>query len=132
MHELIKGGEATAASKPNNELSNVVVAAAEDALLFPHEDDIEAGLRNAPNTPQEKEEAPAAHGPRLVSLDVFRGFTVAVTFIPGMRTGSDVELQCSTEATFSMLAERLRKYYTLLFRCSCCATATREPCWSPR
>ncbi|KAJ8475998.1 hypothetical protein OPV22_019725 [Ensete ventricosum] len=81
MHELIKGGEATAASKPNNELSNVVVAAAEDALLFPHEDDIEAGLRNAPNTPQEKEEAPAAHGPRLVSLDVFRGFTVALMIL---------------------------------------------------
>lgn len=83
MYELIKGDEATAPSKPNNELSNVV-AAADNALLSPHEDDIEAGVRNATNTPQEKEEAPAARGSRLVSLDVFRGLTVAVspTFLP--------------------------------------------------
>ncbi|THU49406.1 hypothetical protein C4D60_Mb06t09240 [Musa balbisiana] len=77
MYELIKGDEATAPSKPNNELSNVV-AAADNALLSPHEDDIEAGVRNATNTPQEKEEAPAARGSRLVSLDVFRGLTVAL------------------------------------------------------
>ncbi|CAD5177644.1 unnamed protein product [Musa acuminata subsp. malaccensis] len=77
MYELIKGDEATTPSTPNNELSNVV-AAADNALLSPHEDDIEAGVRNATNTPQEKEEAPAARGSRLVSLDVFRGFTVAL------------------------------------------------------
>ncbi|CAD5171788.1 unnamed protein product, partial [Musa acuminata subsp. malaccensis] len=76
MYELIKGEEATAAAEPESKISVIAVAAA-DALLSPRKADIEAG---GPEAPAEKEAPPANRNrePRLVSLDVFRGLTVAL------------------------------------------------------
>ncbi|CAL9753605.1 unnamed protein product [Musa acuminata subsp. burmannicoides] len=76
MYELIKGEEATAAAEPDSKISVIAVAAA-DALLSPRKADIEAG---GPEAPAEKEAPPTnrSREPRLVSLDVFRGLTVAL------------------------------------------------------
>ncbi|XP_018681703.2 uncharacterized protein LOC103985577 isoform X3 [Musa acuminata AAA Group] len=76
MYELIKGEEATAAAEPESKISVIAVAAA-DALLSPRKADIEAG---GPEASAEKELPPANRNrePRLVSLDVFRGLTVAL------------------------------------------------------
>ncbi|CAL9753418.1 unnamed protein product [Musa acuminata subsp. burmannicoides] len=75
MYELIKGEEATAAAEPESKISVIAVAAG-DALLSPRKADIEAG---GPEAPAEKEAPPTnrSREPRLVSLDVFRGLTVA-------------------------------------------------------
>ncbi|KAJ8504953.1 hypothetical protein OPV22_005839 [Ensete ventricosum] len=77
MYELIKGDEAAAEAEPDSKISVIAVAAAADALLSPGKADIEAGGQEAP---AEKEAPPAnrSRRPRLVSLDVFRGLTVAL------------------------------------------------------
>lgn len=69
VYELIAAADngTTAAADPNHKALSVVADSDEDALRSAHRD-LESGA----------EFAPLKRAPRLVSLDVFRGLTVAV------------------------------------------------------
>ncbi|URE42633.1 hypothetical protein MUK42_22663 [Musa troglodytarum] len=76
VYKLIKSDDGVAAA-PSAEPNKLVLAAVDDVLLSPHRD-IEAGGKHSHGAPPEKEaSASGKRGQRLVSLDVFRGLTVA-------------------------------------------------------
>lgn len=75
VYKLIKNDDGVAAA-PSAEPHKLVV---DDVLLSPHRD-IEAGGKHSHGAPPEKEASDSGkRGQRLVSLDVFRGLTVAVS-----------------------------------------------------
>ncbi|RWW81906.1 hypothetical protein BHE74_00009663 [Ensete ventricosum] len=77
VYKLIKSDDRVAAA-PSAEPNKLVLAVVDDVLLSPHRD-IEAGTKHSHEAPPEKEASAAGkRGPRLLSLDVFRGLTVAV------------------------------------------------------
>lgn len=78
MYELIKGNDSDIAD-PNK---NLLVIDGDDG--FPHKSDIESGKKNAESSPvaaSVPDAAPASKRQRLVSLDVFRGTTVALMIL---------------------------------------------------
>ncbi|RZS01931.1 hypothetical protein BHM03_00031897 [Ensete ventricosum] len=76
VYKLIKSDDRVAAA-PSAEPNKLVLAVVDDVLLSPHRD-IEAGTKHSHEAPPEKEASAAGkRGPRLLSLDVFRGLTVA-------------------------------------------------------
>ncbi|KAJ8478719.1 hypothetical protein OPV22_022446 [Ensete ventricosum] len=77
VYKLIKSDDRVAAA-PSAEPNKLVLAVVDDVLLSPHRD-IEAGTKHSHEAPPEKEASAAGkRGQRLLSLDVFRGLTVAL------------------------------------------------------